>query len=391
MSIQILHCSDIHLDRNFNISNMAKAQERKQDLERNFTKAVDYALSNEPDVFLITGDLFERYSPSNSARVFVTEKVKQLKEAGIRVFIIGGNHDVPKFGSQPLAIDVLGSAGLASVFSKSDVIQKQTIEVDGKKLCIAGKSYFSQFESENPLRGVKIPLEGDYNILMIHASLQGLNVASSIPEMAFQNPFHPSDLTPGLNYLALGHFHNHFEREHDGCRIINPGSVERLSWSELNDEKGFIWAELNGSDVSCEFIKLETRKMEEYTLDLTGSAQNPQPLRDQLVEFLRARADPVKITRLNLKGQITQEHYRALKLNEVYEATRDMFFHLTVRNGELFIEGFGRVFMERIDNPVEAFVKRLDILIAEATAEDKKRQLQQVKELGIKYLEEARA
>ena len=80
-----------------------------------------------------------------------------------------------------------------------------------------------------------------------------------------------------------------------------------------------------------------------------------------------------------------------LKLNEVYEATRDMFFHLTVRHGELFIEGFGRVFMERIDNPVEAFVKRLDILITEATTEDKKRQLQQVKELGMKYLEEAKA
>ena len=391
MSIQILHCSDVHLDRNFNISDMAKAQERKQDLEKNFTKAVDFALGNKPDVFLITGDLFERYSPSNSARVFVTDKVKQLKEAGIGVFIIGGNHDVPKFGSQPLAIDVLGSAGLASVFSKSDVIQKQVIEVDGKRLCIAGKSYFAQFESENPLRGVKIPLEGDYNVLMIHGSLQGLNVVSSIPEMAFQNPFHPSDLTPGLNYLALGHFHNHFEREYDGCKIVNPGSVERLSWGELNDEKGFVWAEINGSEVSAEFIKLETRKMEDFTLDLSGSSENPQPLKNQLIEYLRARSDPVEIGRLNLKGQITQEQYRQLKLNEVYEATRDMFFHLTVRHGELFIEGFGRVFMERIDNPVEAFVKRLDILITEATTEDKKRQLQQVKDLGIRYLEEAKA
>jgi exonuclease SbcD len=381
----------VHLDRNFNIADIAKAQERKHDLEKNFANAVDYALGNKPDIFLITGDLFERPSPSNSARVFVTEKVKELKEAGIRVFIIGGNHDVPKFGSQPLAIDVLGSAGLASVFSKSDVIQKDVFEVDGKKVCVAGKSYFSQFESENPLRGVKIPLEGNYNILMIHGSLQGLNVVSSIPEMAFQNPFRPSDLALGLNYLALGHFHNHFERDHEGCKIVNPGSVERLSWGELNDEKGFVWSELSGSDVSSEFIKLETRRMEDCALDLSGSSAGPQLLKDQLIEYLRARADPSEITRLNLKGQITQEQYRQLKLNEVYEATRDMFFHLTVRHGELFIEGFGRVFMERIDNPVEAFVKRLDILIAQNATEDKKRQLQQVKELGIRYLEEAKA
>ena len=373
------------------MSNLARALERKQDIEKNFATAVEYALENKPDLFLITGDLFDKPSPSNSARVFVTEKVKELNEAGVRVFIIGGNHDVPKFESQPLAIDVLGSAGIASVFSKSEVIQKQILEVDGKRVCIAGKSYSSQFESENPLRGVKIPLDGDYNILMIHASLQGLNVVSSIPEMAFQNPFRPGDLAPGLNYLALGHFHNHFEREHDGCRIVNPGSVERLSWGELNDEKGFVWAELNGSDVSVDFIKLETRKMEEYTLDLSGSSASSQPLKDQLIDHLRARSDPTKIARLHLKGQITQEQYRQLKLNEVYEATRDMFFHLIVRHGELFIEGFGRVFMERIDNPVEAFTKRLDILIAEATTEERKLQLGQAKELGVKYLEEAKA
>ena len=319
MSLQILHCSDVHLDRNFNISDMAKAQERKQDIEKNFTKAVNYALGNKPDVFLITGDLFERVSPSNSARVFVTETVKLLKEAGIRVFIIGGNHDVPKFGNQPLAIDVLGSAGLASVFSKSDVIQKQTIEIDGKKLCIAGKSYFSQFESENPLRGVKIPIEGDYNILMLHGSLQGLNVVSSIPEMAFQNPFHPSDLTPGLNYLALGHFHNHFEREHDGCRIVNPGSVERLSWGELNDEKGFVWAEINGSHVSTEFIKLETRKMEEFTLDLSGSSENSQPLNNQLTEYLRAKIRPRRDCSIEFEGA---DYSRAVSTNQTESGLR---------------------------------------------------------------------
>ncbi len=391
MSVQILHCSDVHLDKNFNISNLARAQERKQDIERNFATAVDYALKNKPDLFLITGDLFDRNSPSNSARVFVTERVKQLNEAGIEVFIIGGNHDVPKFGSQHLAIDVLRSAGIASVFSQSDTIQRRVLAIDGKRVCVAGKSYFAQFESENPLRRCTIPLEGDYNILMIHGSLQGLNVVPSIPEMASQNPFRPGDITPGLDYLALGHFHNHFEREHNGCRIVNPGSVERLSWGELNDEKGFIWAELDGPNVSVEFIKLETRKMEEYTLALSNTADQSLTLKDQLIDYLRRQSDPSKIARLHLKGQITQEQYRQLKLNEVYRATRDMFFHLDVRHGDFYVEGFGRIFMERVDNPIEAFTKRLDILIAKATTEEKRRQLEQVKELGSRYLEEARS
>jgi exonuclease SbcD len=105
------------------------------------------------DLFLITGDVFDRYSPSNTARVFVTDRVRQLREAGIRVFILGGNHDVPRFGSQHTAVDVFASGGLATVFSGSDAIEKQILEIDGKKVCVAGKSYFSRFESENPLPG----------------------------------------------------------------------------------------------------------------------------------------------------------------------------------------------------------------------------------------------
>jgi DNA repair exonuclease SbcCD nuclease subunit len=379
------------LDKNFNIANLVRAGERKDDLNKNFSAAVEYALKNKPDLFLITGDVFDRNSPSNSARVFVTERVRQLREAGIRVFMIGGNHDVPKFGSQHLAIDVLASAGLATVFSKSEAIEKQVLEVDGRKVCVTGKSYYSRFESENPLRGCKIPIEGDYNILMIHGSLQGLNVVSSIPEMAFQNPFRPGDIALGLNYLALGHFHNHFEREHEGCRIVNPGSVERLSWGELNDEKGFVWADLNGSDASLEFIRLETRPMEEYTLDLSATGDYSPNLKDYVIDYLHKQSDPVKLARLHVRGQISQEQYRQLKLNEIYEATRDMFFHLDVRHSELCVEGFGRVFMERLDNPIEAFAKRLNILISEASSEEKRRQLEQVKELGGKYLEEARA
>jgi exonuclease SbcD len=392
MSVQILHCSDMHLDKNFNIANMTKAQERKEDLNKNFSVAVDYALKNKPDIFLITGDVFDRVSPGNAARIFLTEKVRQLKDAGIAVIMIAGNHDVPKFGSQHVAIDVLSSAGLATVFSKSDELGTSILKVEGKRVCVSGKSYFPQIESANPLRGRKIPLKGDYNVLMIHGSLQGLNVASSVPEMASQNPFRPEDIKTGLNYLALGHFHNHFQREHEGCKIVNPGSMEKLSLAEMNDEKGFVWAELHGSEASTEFIKLGTRPMEKYTLYLSKDGQYSPNLCSHVVSYVMSRRDPVRIARLYLQGQITQEQYKELKINEIIQATRDAFFHLTLDRTELEVEGFGRVFLGRVDNPIEAFTRRVDQLIARAdVSEERRRELEQVKELGRRYLEEARA
>lgn len=391
MSVQILQCGDLHLDKNFNIANLVRAQERKEDLNRNFSQAVDYAIKNKPDMFLITGDVFDRVSPGNATRILLTDKVRRLKEAGIPAFIIGGNHDVPKIGRQPLAIEILSSAGLATVFSRSDQFDRRVIEVGGKRVCVAGKSYFAQAESENPLRGHKIPLEGDCNVLIIHGSLQGLNVASSVPEMASQNPFRPNDIKTGLNYLALGHFHNYFEREHGGCKIVNSGSMERLSWAEINDEKGFIWTELNGSNASTELIKLQTRPMDGYALHLAKDEPSSK-LSDQVINYVKEHGDPVKIAKLSLQGRITQEQYRELKVNEIIEATRDAFFHLTLDRSELEVEGFGRVFLGRVENPIEAFTRRLDELIARAsTSEEERQRLEQVKNLGRKYLQELQA
>ena len=389
ISLQILHCSDTHLDKSFGISDLSKAMKRREDLNRNFSTIVDYALKNKPDVFLIAGDVFDKILPTNASRVFLTSQIKLLKDANIEVFIIGGNHDIPRFGAFPsLAIDVLGSAGIATVFSRSDIIQKKIIKIDGKSVCVSGRSYYTKFEGANPLKDVAVPMEGDYNILLIHGSLQGLNVASSVPEFAYQNPFLAEDITKGLNYLALGHFHNYFEREHKGCTIVNPGSIEKLSWAEINDEKGFVWAELDGSETTTEFVKLETRPMEISQLSLSKNGKYVKGIKNYVLDFLTQISDHEKILKLSLSGLISQNQYYQLKINELLRACNDLFFNLQVDRKELEIEGYGRVFMERLDNPVQAYSKRLDILISKLKPDDPDRQLlESAKSLGIKYLE----
>jgi DNA repair exonuclease SbcCD nuclease subunit len=377
------------LDKSFSISNLTKAIQRREDLNCNFSTIVDYALKNKPDVFLIAGDVFDKILPTNASRVFVTQQIKRLKDTNIAVFIIGGNHDVPRFGVSPsLAIDVLGSAGIATVFSRSDIIQKRIINIKTKSICISGRSYNTQFEGANPLKDVEIPIEGDYNILMIHGSLQGLNVASSIPEIAHQNPFLADDITKGLNYLALGHFHNHFEREYKGCKIVNPGSMEKLSWAEMKDEKGFAWTDLNGSETTTEFIKLNTRIMEINELTLSKDETYVKGVNDYVLESLSRISSPQKMLKLSLRGLISQDQYNQLKVNELLTACNDKFFNLKIDREFLEIEGYGRVFVERVDNPVEAFTKRLDVILSQLKADDPNRlSIEQVKSLGIKYLE----
>lgn len=383
-SLQIVHCSDLHLGKRFNISNYAHALERRRDLERNFSTIVDYAIKNKPDLFLISGDVYDRVLPTNPERVFLTQKIKALKDAGIHVFMIGGNHDVPKTARPTnLAIEPLQSAGLATVFSRSDYIQQKILEVNGRKICISGKSYNALNESENPLKNEKIPKKGDYNILMLHAAFHGLNVNSSVPYFVNQNPIKTEDVGKGLDYLALGHYHNHFIRKHRNCTICNPGSIEKITWAEQGDQKGFIWAELNKGDADVKFIQLHTRPMLSKELILSKESGD---VKEFVSSFLKEFADPDTIIRLFLKGKLSREQYQRFKVNELYRFAQENFFHFDLNRDELEVEGYGRIFTGRIDNPVEAYIKRLDALIEKASPEEKEF-LKQVKELGVKYLE----
>lgn len=392
MSIQIVHCSDLHLDKNFNISNLERARARKEDLNKSFSRVVEFALQNRPDVFVISGDVFDKISPANAAMVYLTQQIKQLHDASIPVFVIGGNHEVPKFGMFPsLAIDVLSSAGLATVFSGSNNVQKRLLQVGSESICVSGRSYYTRFEGANPLKDVSVPLDGDYNVLLIHGSLQGLSVAPSGTVLGDLNPFSAGDIAPGLDYLALGHFHNFFTREHNDCAIVNPGSLEKLSWAERQDEKGFAWVELHDADANVERIPLPSRPMDEQELTFSKDSHYTPNIQDYLIEELSSFSDDALLCKVNLLGQMSQEQYSQLKLNEVIHTCKDKFFQLLINRKDLEVEGYGRIFLERVDNPEDAFRKRLDRRIGESAINaNEKDRLELVKKLGLKYLETAR-
>ncbi len=385
MSIQVLHCADLHLDRTFGISSYDRALTRKRDLIKNFEFIVDYALKNRPDLFLVCGDVYDKVLPTNPARVFLTGKIRELKEAGIEVFIIGGNHDVPKVSRQAeLAIDTLGQAGLATVFSSSRVLQSRTLKIEGKDVCISGKSYDPLNETSNPIQGLRIPVKGRYNILMLHAAFLGLGVTPSVPSFVNQNPLTARSVPKKLDYLALGHFHNYFERRTKGTLICNPGSIERLSWLEEKDEKAFVWTDFDEENVVSQRILLETRPME--TVEFSVSKDSGD-VGDALVSFFLENEEPQKILRLMMKGTISQEQNRELDVREVYRESRRHFFHFVLDRTELDVEGYGRIFMSRMENPVQAYTKRLDELMSQAQNEEERDFLGEVKEMGRMYLE----
>ena len=387
IGIQLVHTADLHIGKRFNYPSYTKQLERRRDIENNFETIVDFAIKEHVDLFLISGDIFDWVLPGNYERIYFARQLNRLYEKNIKTYMIGGNHDIPKaYDETGSAIELFMHVGLAKVFRNTEMLEKDVIWVDNKKVCISGKSFNPNKEFDNPLKGVKIPLEGDINILMLHASLHGLNISSSIPDIDKQHPIKPIDVPSGLNYLALGHYHNYFKREYRKTVICNPGSIERLSWSEINDEKGFIFAELTPENVQTKFIQLDTRPMILDDLDIANYISE-QDLNKAIVDYISMKANPEALYRLYIKGQVSKDFYNKLRLSEVYRNINDLFFNADIRREKLEIVGYGKIFTHKIDNPIDAFKNYISQLM-ETADEDERELLISVLKEGIRYLEE---
>src|SRR5947208_10649745 len=72
-----------------------KREERQQKVRRAFQQATDFAITQGVDLFLQAGDLFDTTTPDERDRNFVASRLAQLKQAGVRTFVLGGVHDTP--------------------------------------------------------------------------------------------------------------------------------------------------------------------------------------------------------------------------------------------------------------------------------------------------------
>ena len=91
--LRLIHTADVHLGaRHDDLGEQAAAQRERQFAA--FKAAIDLALSEKVDLFLIAGDLFDSNVQPRRSVERVAAELKRLADAKIRTVIIPGTHDV---------------------------------------------------------------------------------------------------------------------------------------------------------------------------------------------------------------------------------------------------------------------------------------------------------
>ena len=97
LTMRILQLADTHIgDSAYNKLDENGYNQREMDVYSAFSQVVDFALKEEPDLILHSGDLFDTVRPSNRAISFVMGQLLKISDTGIPMVIISGNHETPR-------------------------------------------------------------------------------------------------------------------------------------------------------------------------------------------------------------------------------------------------------------------------------------------------------
>ena len=210
--MKILHTSDWHLGHT--LYNYDRTEEQMVML----LQMVNIVKEEQPDVFLLCGDVYHTPQPSAAVQTMFTNALVQIRDAnpGMTIVITAGNHDS---GSKHDIFRTPWKALKVYTVGTIDASQKEelVVEVPGKGYIIAvpyvnernmPKGFFQELLDIVEERNAdNLPV-----VMMAHTTVRGCDFAGhdNASEYAVGgiDSYDLDEMGTGYDYLALGHIHH---------------------------------------------------------------------------------------------------------------------------------------------------------------------------------------
>lgn len=263
--MKILHTADWHIGKIIN------GQSLIEDQKFILNKLFDAIKEHDPDVVVISGDLYDLHYPNKEAMVVLEDALSMINlELNIPIIAISGNHDGKErlnygerwFEKTGLKIitgydDLLKPISMKGIniyvmpyFTPADV--RQVFDVKNIHTHQEATEYIiSEME--------KVMNKDETNILVGHLFVAGGESTDSerplsigTIETVTANTFNNFDA------VLLGHLHHPFAIKSDF--IFYSGTPMQYSFSEANQAKGYRLFEIDNKEVKQKFIPIEPRR-----------------------------------------------------------------------------------------------------------------------------------
>jgi exonuclease SbcD len=337
--LRLLFFADTHLGFDYPLRPRLEQRRRGPDFFANFTRVLDHARRTRPDLLIHGGDLFFRARIPQPIVDRVYTELLDFASTGIPLYIVPGNHE-----RSLLPVSLFLNHPAIHIFDRPRTFQLST---NGTTLALAGfpcqrKDVRTEFSSLLSAAGWHSTSAG-LKLLCLHQAIEGAQVGPA--DFTFRNGhdvIRRSDLPTDALAVLSGHIHR---RQILGDLnspagttppVIYPGSIERTSFAEKDEPKGFYELQLAPNPggkwriASLEFIALPARPMHDLFL---GSQVTAAALPDVLLaslqglqpdSILRLRCDPY--LDLQVRAQVTSRLLRELLPDSMnFQFSRDFF------------------------------------------------------------------
>ncbi len=244
---KFLHTADIHLDsplQKLQQYEGAPVEELRQATRRAFENLIELAVSEGVDLVLIVGDLYDGDWKDYNTGLYFVSRIAKLRDAGIPVYIVTGNHDAANTMTKTLR--------LPEGVYLFPVDEPGTFRLPDLGIAIHGQGFATKAVKKDLSAGYPSPVSEYYNIGVLHTCATGREG---------HEPYAPCSIatleSKGYDYWALGHVH---QREILSTEplIVFPGNIQGRHIRETGpkgcmlvavDEKGSTHAHFHPLDV----------------------------------------------------------------------------------------------------------------------------------------------
>jgi exonuclease SbcD len=313
--MKFLHIADVHLG-----CTRYQLAESPRDF---FDAWVDvlrrYAIDERVDFIIMCGDFFHKRSVPPETMNYAVEGLKMVRDSGIPVISIEGNHDQRHTDSE--------FSWLRSLAAWDLLVLLEPVNEDGKmayypwdpdthsggyidlgRARIFGSDWYGA--SGNwaiPMLTTAIGEKrrsGAFHLLMLHTDVEGHQM-HPIPALSLSAL---KELRSVTDYVGLGHTHKHYEIDN---WAFNPGSIEITNISEFRETRGVFLVDVDDENhVSARHIvDYHFRPFQQLQFNVSGYADAKAITEDILkrVDNEARRAElgkPQPIIEISLRGQL---------------------------------------------------------------------------------------
>ena len=344
MSFKFIHCSDIHLDsplRKLARYEGAPVEALRGATRRALGNMINLAIAEKVSFILIAGDLYDGDQKDFRTALFFVNEMVRLRQAGIRVYLVSGNHDAQS--------QITRSLRLPDNVHSFSTVRPETKCWEEIGVAIHGQG-FSKRETMDDLSAMyPCAQEGFFNIGLLHTSADGREGHASYAPCTVAGL-----LVKGYDYWALGHVHKR-EVLHEDPWVLFCGNLQGRSIRETGPKGCTLVTVENGRLMQIEEKWVDVVRWSLCKVDISGIE-----LPEDMVRFVGSK----------IKQEIERSEERFLAVRILISGASPVHVELA-RNEEKWVNEIRAAATDASDGKV--WIEKIEITTCMAVSLDEDR------------------